>query len=207
MICITIQRTLSVAKVRYLIGDKECFKIFYPRFFAWINLFLLNHILLYSLLFPFQSIQTYVARVPVFWMVYFVCIFSSFRVFCIKVSRRRRKTVLVPQTNFLRLWHGKKNPWRYALKYFKTILPRTFLCLPCWQRLTFIATTRSSIFLSHNPNDMKQWHTTLSCLSSTAWGKVLLFVGCRLTDQNKHHSLICRTILFAYSTARKKSLM
>ena len=146
MICITIQRTLSVAKVRYLIGDKECFKIFYPRFFTWINLFLLNHILLYSLLFPFQSIQTYVAMVPVFWMVYFVCIFSSFRVFCIKVSRRRRKTVLVPQTNFLRLWHGKKNPWRYALKYFKTILPRTFLCLPCWQRLIFIATTRSSIF-------------------------------------------------------------
>ena len=37
------------------------FKIFYPRFFAWTNLFLLNHILLYSLLFPFQSIQTYVA--------------------------------------------------------------------------------------------------------------------------------------------------
>lgn len=183
------------------------FKIFYPRFFAWTNLFLLNHILLYSLLFPFQSIQTYVARVPVFWMVYFVCIFSFFRVFCIKVSRRRRKTVLVPQTNFLRLWHGKKNPWRYALKYFKTILPRTFLCLPCWQRLTFIATTRSSFFLSHNPNDMKQWHATLSCLSSTAWGKVLLFVGCRLTDQKKHHSLICRTILFAYSTARKKSLM
>ena len=122
--------------------------IFYPRFFVWINLFLLNHILLYSLLFPFQSIQTYVARVPVFWMVYFVCIFSSFRVFCIKVSRRRRKTVLVPQTNFLRLWHGKKNPWRYALKYFKTIQPRTFLCLPCWQRLTFIATIRSSIFIA-----------------------------------------------------------
>lgn len=23
-------------------------------------------------------------------------------------------------------------------------------------------------FLSHNPNDMKQWHATLSCLSSTA---------------------------------------
>ena len=66
VICITIQRTLSVAKVRYLIGDKECFKIFYPRFFAWVNLFLLNLILLYSLLFPFQSIQTYVVRVPVF---------------------------------------------------------------------------------------------------------------------------------------------
>ena len=64
VICITIQRTLSVAKVRYLIGDKECFKIFYPRFFAWINVFI-NHTLLYSLLFPFQSIQTYVARVPV----------------------------------------------------------------------------------------------------------------------------------------------
>ena len=110
----------------------------------------INHILLYSLLFPFQSILTYVARVPVFWMVYFVCIFSSFRVFCIKVSRHRRKTVLVPQTNFLRLWHGKKNPWRYALKYFKTILPRTFLCLPCWQRLTFIATTRSSIFIAQS---------------------------------------------------------
>ena len=150
MICITIQRTLSVAKIRYLIGDKECFKIFYPRFFAWVNLFLLNHILLHSLLFPFLSIQTYVARVPVFWMVYFVCIFSSFRVFCIKVSRRRRKTVLVPQTNFLRLWHGKKNPWRYALKYFKTIQPRTFLCLPCWQRLTFIATTRSPIFIAQS---------------------------------------------------------
>lgn len=44
---------------------------------------------------------------------------------------------------------------------------------------------------------MKQWHATLSCLSSTAWGKVFLFVGCRLTDQKKHHSLICRTILFA----------
>ena len=42
MICITIQRTLSVAKVRYLIGDKECFKIFYPRFFAWINLFFIK---------------------------------------------------------------------------------------------------------------------------------------------------------------------
>ena len=65
VICITIQRTLSVAKIRYLIGDKECFKIFYPRFFAWVNLFLLNLILLYSLLFPFQSIQTYVAMVPV----------------------------------------------------------------------------------------------------------------------------------------------
>ena len=50
----------------YLIGDKECFKIFYPRFFAWVNLFLLNHIILCSLLFPFQSIQTYVARAPVF---------------------------------------------------------------------------------------------------------------------------------------------
>lgn len=62
-------------------------------------------------------------------------------------------------------------------------------------------------FLSHNPNDMKQWHATLSCLSSTAGGKVFLFVGCRLTDQKKHHSLICRTILFAYSTARKKSLL
>ena len=54
---------------------------------------------------------------------------------------------------------------------------------------------------------MKQWHATLSYLSSTAWGKVFLFVGCMLTDQKKHHSLICRTILFAYSTARKKSLM
>ena len=42
VICITIQRTLSVAKVRYLIEDKECFKIFYPRFFTWINLFLLT---------------------------------------------------------------------------------------------------------------------------------------------------------------------
>ena len=121
MICITIQRTLSVAKVRYLIGDKECFKIFYPRFFAWVNLLLLNLILLYSLLFPFQSIQTYVARVPVFWMVYFVCIFSFFRVFCIKVSRRRRKTVLVPQTNFLRLWHGKKNAISLRYKYIKMV--------------------------------------------------------------------------------------
>lgn len=145
MICITIQRTLSVAKVRYLIGDKECFKIFYPRFFAWINLFLLT--ILFSILcyFHFNPFK-HMWQGFLFWMVYFVCIFSSFRVFCIKVSRRRRKTVLVPQTNFLRLWHGKKNPWQYALKCFKTILPRTFLCLPCWQRLTFIATTRSSIF-------------------------------------------------------------
>ena len=150
MICITIQRTLSVAKVRYLIGDKECFKIFYPRFFAWDKSVFIKP---YSSLFfaiSIQFIQTYVAMVPVFWMVYFVCIFSSFRVFCIKVSRRRRKTVLIPQTNFLRLWHGKKNPWRYALKCFKTILPRTFLCLPCWQRLTFIATTRSSIFIAQS---------------------------------------------------------
>ena len=81
MICITIQRTLSVAKVRYLKQNKECFKIFYPRFFAWVNLFLLNPILLYSLLFPFQSIQTYVARIPVFWMFCLLCIFSSFRRF------------------------------------------------------------------------------------------------------------------------------
>lgn len=35
MICITIQRTLSVAKVRYLIGDKECFKFF----FKYLHLF------------------------------------------------------------------------------------------------------------------------------------------------------------------------
>ena len=44
------------------------FKIFYPRFFAWINLFSLNHILLYSLLllYSFQSIQTYVAMVLFF---------------------------------------------------------------------------------------------------------------------------------------------
>ena len=62
-------------------------------------------------------------------------------------------------------------------------------------------------FLSHNPNDMKQWHATLSCHSSTARRKVLLFFGSRPTDQKKHHTLICRTILFAYSTARKKSLM
>lgn len=150
MICITIQRTLSVAKVRYLIGDKECFKIFYPRFFTWINLFLLT--IFFSILcyFHFNPFKLMWQGFLFFWMVYFVCIFSSFRVFCIKVSRRRRKTVLVPQTNFLRLWHGKKNPWRYALKYFKTILPRTFLCLPCWQRLTFIATTRSSIFIAQS---------------------------------------------------------
>ena len=32
VICITIQRTLSFAKVRYLIGDKECFKIFSPYY-------------------------------------------------------------------------------------------------------------------------------------------------------------------------------
>ena len=44
VICITIQRTLSAVKVRYFIGGKECFKIFYPRFFAWVNLFLLNHL-------------------------------------------------------------------------------------------------------------------------------------------------------------------
>ena len=160
MICITTQRTLSVAKVRYLIGDKECFKIFYPRFFAWTNLFLLNHILLYSLLYPFQSIQTYVARVPVFWMFCLVCIFSSFRVFCIKASRRRRKTVLVSQTNFLRLWHGKKNPWQYALKCFKTIQPRTFLCLPCRQRLIFIATTRSPIFIAQSKRHETVAHHT-----------------------------------------------
>ena len=54
------------------IGDKECFKIFYPRFFAWVNLFLLNHILLYSLLLPFQSIQTYVAGFLFFeWSISF----------------------------------------------------------------------------------------------------------------------------------------
>ena len=28
--------------------------------------------------------------------------------------------------------------------------------------------TGKTAFLSHNPNDMKQWHATLSCLSSTA---------------------------------------
>lgn len=149
MICITIQRTLSVAKVRYLIVDKECFKIFILDFYLNKSVFIKP----YSSLFFAISISIHsnlCGNDFCFWMVYFVCIFSSFRVFCIKVSRRRRKTVLVPQTNFLRLWHGKKNPWRYALKYFKTILPRTFLCLPCWQRLIFIATTRSSIFIAQS---------------------------------------------------------
>ena len=47
-------------------------------------------------------------------------------------------------------------------------------------------------FLSHNPNDMR---------------KSASFCRLQLTDQKKHHSLICRTILFAYSTAKKKSLM
>ena len=42
------------------------------RFFAWVNLFLLNHILLYSLLLPFQSIQTYVAGFLFFeWSISF----------------------------------------------------------------------------------------------------------------------------------------
>nr|WP_297013281.1 hypothetical protein [Prevotella sp.] len=36
---------------------KNVLRFFIPDF-AWTNLFLLNHILLYSLLFPFQSIQT-----------------------------------------------------------------------------------------------------------------------------------------------------
>ena len=125
MICITIQRTLSVAKVQYLIGDKECFKIFYPRFFAWTNLFLLNHILLYSLLFPFQSIQTYVARVPVFWMFCLVCIFSSFRVFCIKASRHRRKTVLwkpiLIHNSQTKISIIKLNSIKYLIKTAKTL--------------------------------------------------------------------------------------
>ena len=141
MICITIQRTLSVAKVRYLIGDKECFKIFYPRFFTWINLFLLNHVLLYSLLFPFQSIQTYVVRVPVFWMFCLVCIFSSFRVFCIKASRRRWKTVLVLRLTFSDYGTARKKPWQYALKFFKTIQPRSF---------HFLAMLTTADFYSHN---------------------------------------------------------
>ena len=45
---------------------KNVLRFFIPDFFAWTKSFLLNHILLYSLLFPFQSIQTYVAMVPVF---------------------------------------------------------------------------------------------------------------------------------------------
>lgn len=130
MICITIQRTLSVAKVRYLIGDKECFKIFYPRFCLDKSVFIKPYSSLFFAI-PISIHSNICGKGSCFEWSIFVCIFSSFRVFCIKVSRRRRKTVLVPQTNFLRLWHGKKNPWRYALKYFKTILPRTFLCLPC----------------------------------------------------------------------------
>lgn len=105
---------------------------------------------------------------------------------CIKVSRRRRKTVLVPQTNFLRLWHGRKNPWRYALKCFKTIQPRTFRILPCWQRLAFIATTRNSIFFRTIQSTGNSGDATHSRLRSTAWGKVLLLVGCRLTDKKRN---------------------
>ena len=120
MICITIQRTLLVAKVRYLIGDKECFKIFYPRFFAWINLFLLTILFSIFCYFHFNPFK-HMWQGLLFWMVYFVCIFSSFRVFCIKVSRRRRKTVFVPQTNFLRLWHGKKNAISLRYKYIKMV--------------------------------------------------------------------------------------
>lgn len=37
---------------------KNVLRFFIPDFFAWTKSFLLNHILLYSLLFPFQSIQT-----------------------------------------------------------------------------------------------------------------------------------------------------
>lgn len=166
MICITIQRTLSVAKVRYLIEDKECFKIFYPRFFAWINLFSLNHILLYSLLYPFQSIQT----LP-------------------PTMARQEKSLAV------------------CLEILQDYTAKDFSLFAVLTTADFYSHNSQFHFLSHNPNDMKQWHATLSCLSSTAWGKVHLFVGCRLTDQKKHHSLICRTILFAYSTAKKKSLM
>ena len=91
-----------------------------------------------------------------------------FSIYNIKLSRRRRKTVLVPQTNFLRLWHSKKNPELHALKYFKTIQPRSFHFLAMLTTADFYSHNSQFHFLSHNPNDMKQWHATLSCLSSTA---------------------------------------
>ena len=130
-----------------------------------------------------------------------------FSIYNIKLSRRRWKTVLVLRLTFSDYGTARKKPWQYALKFFKTIQPRSFHFLAMLTTADFYSHNSQFHFLSHNPNDMKQWHATLSCLSSTAWGKVLLFVGCRLTDQKKHHSLICRTILFAYSTARKNSLM
>ena len=149
MICITIQRTLSVAKVRYLIGDKECFKIFYPRFFAWDKSVFIKP---YSSLFFAISISIHsniCGNGSCFLNGLFrlhILILS-----CVLYKSQPSSKKDSPRTSdFLRLWHGKKNPWRYALKYFKTIQPRTFLCLPCWQRLTFIATTRSSIFIAQS---------------------------------------------------------
>lgn len=74
-------------------------------------------------------------------MVYFVCIFSSFRVFCIKVSRRRRKTVLVPQTNFLRLWHGKKKSLAVCLEILQDYTAKDF---------SLFAVLTTADFYSHN---------------------------------------------------------
>ena len=95
MICITIQRTLSVAKVRYLIGDKECFKIFYPRFFAWINLFLLTilfSILCYFHFNPFKHMwQGFLFFECSVWLAYSHPFAASFtRIICTTPMPRHR---------------------------------------------------------------------------------------------------------------------
>ena len=74
-------------------------------------------------------------------MVYFVCIFSFFRVFCIKVSRRRKKTVLIPQTNFPRLWHGKKKSLTVCLEMLQDYTAKDF---------SLFAVLTTADFYSHN---------------------------------------------------------
>ena len=94
-------------------------------YFTWINLFLLNHILLYSLLFPFQSIQTYVVRVPVLnglfrlHILILSCVLYKTQSSSLKDSPRT-------QTNFLRLWHGKEKTLAVCLEILQDYTAKVF---------------------------------------------------------------------------------
>ena len=119
-----------------------------------------------------------------------ICTFHISAHAYIKVSPRRRKTALVPQTDFPRLWHGKKKPWRYALKFFKTIQPRTFLFLAVLTTADFYShISRSHFYRTVQTTENNGW-ANIFRLCSTAWGTIFPLVSDKLIHQRKDSSLI-----------------
>lgn len=67
-----------------------------------------------------------------------------------------------------RCQHGKEKTLAVCLEMLQDYTAKVFSLFAVLTTADFYSHNSQFHFLSHNPNDMKQWHATLSCLSSTA---------------------------------------